>query len=58
MLHYPLIKISGPTYFEIGRDYGRQAKELPEKPCTVFWEETQVLSPEKSRKKPSPSTAP
>ncbi len=28
MLHYPLIKISGPTYFEIGRDYGRQAKEL------------------------------
>lgn len=28
MLHYPFIKVSGSTYFEIGADYGRQAKEL------------------------------
>jgi len=28
MLHYPLIKISGSNYFEIGKDYGRQAKHL------------------------------
>ena len=28
MLHYPLIKVSGATYYEIGKDYGRQAKEM------------------------------
>lgn len=28
MLHYPLIKVSGATYCEIGKDYGRQAKEM------------------------------
>ncbi len=28
MLHYPFIKVSGATYFEIGKDYGRQVKEL------------------------------
>ena len=28
MLYYPLIKVSGATYYEIGKDYGRQAKEM------------------------------
>ena len=28
MLHYPFIKVSGATYYEIGKDYGRQAKDL------------------------------
>lgn len=28
MLHYPLIKVSGATYYEIGKDYGCQAKEM------------------------------
>jgi isopenicillin-N N-acyltransferase-like protein len=28
MHSYPFIRISGSTYFEIGKDYGRQAKDL------------------------------
>ncbi len=28
MRHYPFIKVSGSTYFEIGKDYGRQARAL------------------------------
>ncbi len=28
MLRYPFIKVSGATYYEIGKDYGRQARDL------------------------------
>ena len=35
MLHYPFIKVSGATYYEIGKDYGRQAKDLIDRKSVV-----------------------